>query len=382
MMEFTFDGHVRHGFGFYNPNHAAALLCAVFPFLWNWKRVPVLGWLLSVALTVPLALTYSRTGILVLAFELVAFFFFSRQHSRRVFFALFAALLAVTLLVGVGARFTLDRAVLNRPEIWLAGLKLAAVNPLGVGFGHSGELASTFLLDGIVCRTLVNSHLTLLVEFGLLIGFLWFLFIVSAIVCGSRQTSAWCAFAGLTLSAFAASVFDWGVLFDFRAFGDLPLLNFVLSWATFLLYLALGARLLWRRVRRARLAVSVTLSLVLALASLAFSSPDTPRVRSGSLIKGDKDAPLVLLDGDWTMRTAHPFLKDAYRIPLDPKPPFPPAQTVWLFGAMAEYAPLFPSASLVFVSPPEFFDLPPNTKKVYLKKFAESRDADFPTTFY
>ncbi len=213
MMEFTFDGLVRHGFGFYNPNHAAALLSAVFPFLWGWKRVPVLGWLLSVAQTVPLALTYSRTGILVLAFELVAFFFFSRpRSSRKAFFVLFGALLAVALLVGVGARFTLDRAVLNRPEIGLAGLKLAAANPLGVGFGHSGELASIFLLDGIVCRTL--------------------------------------------------------------------------------------------------------------------------------------------------------------------------AQTVWLFGAMAEYAPLFPSASLVFVSPPEFFELPFNTERVFLKKYAESRDADSPTTFY
>ncbi len=382
MMEFTYDGLVRHGFGFYNPNHAAALLCAVLPFLWGWKRVPVLGWILSVALTVPLALTYSRTGILVLAFELVAFFFFSRPRSRKVFFALFAALFAVTLLVGVGARFTLDRAVLNRPEIWLAGLKLAAVNPLGVGFGHSGELASTFLLDGIVCRTLVNSHLTLLVEFGLLIGFLWFLFVVSALVCGNRQSPAWCAFAGLTLSAFAASVFDWGALFDFRTFGDLPLLNFALSWATLLVYLVLGAWLLWGRIRRARLAVSVALALVLALAPLAFASPDAPRVRSGCLVKGDADAPLVLLDGDWTMRTALPFLKDGYRIPLDPKPPFPSAQTVWLFGAMAEYTPQFPSASLVFVSPPEFFDLPPNTKQVYLKKFAESRETDFPVIFY
>ncbi len=382
MMEFTYDGLVRHGFGFYNPNHAAALLCAVLPFLWGWKRVPVLGWLLSVALTVPLALTYSRTGILVLAFELVAFFVFSRQSSRKAFFALFAALLAVAFLVGVGARFTLDRAVLNRPEIWLAGLKLAAVNPLGVGFGHSGELASTFLLDGIVCRTLVNSHLTLLVEFGLFVGCAWGLFIISALVCGNRQTSAWCAFAGLTLSAFAASVFDWGVLFDFRAFGDLPLLNFALSWVMFLVYLALGVWILWRRVRRARLAVSVVLALLLTLAPLAFSSPDTPRVRSGSLVKGDADAPLVLLDGDWTMRAALPFLKDGYRIPLDPKPPFPPAQTVWLFGAMAEYAPIFPSASLVFVSPPEFFDLPPNTKKVYLKKFAESRKTNFPIIFY
>ena len=36
MMEFTCDGMVRMGYGFYNPNHAAALICALLPFLWEW----------------------------------------------------------------------------------------------------------------------------------------------------------------------------------------------------------------------------------------------------------------------------------------------------------------------------------------------------------
>ena len=33
MMEFTSDGIVRWGFGFYNPNHAAALITLLFPLL-------------------------------------------------------------------------------------------------------------------------------------------------------------------------------------------------------------------------------------------------------------------------------------------------------------------------------------------------------------
>ena len=44
MMEFTFDGIVRQGFGFYNPNHAAALICALLPFCWagllRWNTLP------------------------------------------------------------------------------------------------------------------------------------------------------------------------------------------------------------------------------------------------------------------------------------------------------------------------------------------------------
>ena len=42
---------------------------------------------------------------------------------------------------------------MNRPKIWLAGLKLFAANPLGVGFGKSGEIASALMLpDGITVR--------------------------------------------------------------------------------------------------------------------------------------------------------------------------------------------------------------------------------------
>ena len=41
MMEFTFDGIVRQGFGFYNPNHAAALICAISPFLWGLEKICV-----------------------------------------------------------------------------------------------------------------------------------------------------------------------------------------------------------------------------------------------------------------------------------------------------------------------------------------------------
>ncbi len=40
-MEFTYDGMVRWRFGFYNPNHAAALFAALLPFLWAaWERFP------------------------------------------------------------------------------------------------------------------------------------------------------------------------------------------------------------------------------------------------------------------------------------------------------------------------------------------------------
>ena len=35
-MEFVAGDLVRMGFGFFNPNHAAAAICALFPFCWGW----------------------------------------------------------------------------------------------------------------------------------------------------------------------------------------------------------------------------------------------------------------------------------------------------------------------------------------------------------
>lgn len=159
MTEFTFDGMIRYGFGFYNPNHAAALICALMPFLWGWKHLPLLGWCVSVLLAVPLALTYSRTGILVLAFELTAFLILTKGGNRKWLLCAAAGIVIVLASCGVFARFAFDKAITNRIEIWKAGAALFAANPwTGVGLGRSGLLVSTFLLDGITCRTLVNSH--------------------------------------------------------------------------------------------------------------------------------------------------------------------------------------------------------------------------------
>ena len=80
MMEFTYDGMVRWGFGFYNPNHAAALFAALLPFLWAaWERFPRPACRIPVAAATlltfaALALTFSRTGAAVAVLELVLYF--------------------------------------------------------------------------------------------------------------------------------------------------------------------------------------------------------------------------------------------------------------------------------------------------------------------
>lgn len=383
MMEFTYDGIVRYGFGFYNPNHAAALICSVMPFLWGWKRWTWLGWLLSLCLTIPLALTYSRTGVLVLIFELAAYFLLTKTKNWKLILYTVCGVALIGVFCGVWGRFALDKAVTNRPEIWLAGLRLCASNPLGVGLGNSGNLASTFLLNGIECRTLINSHLTLFAEFGIFAGFAWLTFIVYALFRGIKKKTTWCAFAGLTLSASAASVFDWSVLFDFREYGTLPLSNFILSWLTLLLFFGLGIYLAWGRTNWKRPALACAIALVLCLSAFGFYSQSTPKISNGFIVKAGTEMPLILYDEKWTVKTVLPFFRDGYRIPLQHgKRVAPATKIVWLFGNAAEYARDFSSAKLIFVSPPEFFEFPDNTTKIWLKRFNESCDFNCAQEYY
>lgn len=37
-MEFTYEGLVRQGFGFFNPNHAAALFALLLPGVWLLRK--------------------------------------------------------------------------------------------------------------------------------------------------------------------------------------------------------------------------------------------------------------------------------------------------------------------------------------------------------
>ena len=80
-MEYMSGDVARWSFGFANPNHAAAAICALFPFCWGWggalgdRALPLrvlLQWagrIAGVALCAMLAMTYSRTGMLLIAIE-------------------------------------------------------------------------------------------------------------------------------------------------------------------------------------------------------------------------------------------------------------------------------------------------------------------------
>ena len=62
----------RLSFGFQNPNHAAAMLCAWLPLCWQWGRGAWLGKILVGEMFAMLLLTQSRTGLLVVGAEAAA----------------------------------------------------------------------------------------------------------------------------------------------------------------------------------------------------------------------------------------------------------------------------------------------------------------------
>ena len=261
----------RLSFGFHNPNHAAALVCALLPLCFGWRRAAWVGRGLSALLFAALLLTQSRTGLIVAALEWAVWWAMRRGRcgfqisdfrswmgfrgqmvdSRVLLFSRLGKLSVAVLAVGLslwwlGPRLALDGSILNRPKIWLAGLRLFAANPGGVGLGNSGALASAFLLPNDVpdVRTLVSSHLTLLAEGGWLVGWAHFAFLALAL-CGVRRSPrVGLAFAGLVLSACASTVFDWPVLFDFAEQGGLGGTNWILSWLTLALFVAFGVRLI------------------------------------------------------------------------------------------------------------------------------------------
>lgn len=125
----------------------------------------------AIVIAIPPGECPARAGLLVAFLEAAAFAFRFWRGRWKASLSVFYAMRALVLASGLSGRLAFDASAMNRPEIWKAGLALFAANPLGVGLGNSGEIASAFVLpDGVRVRTLVNAHLTLLCELGVFAG--------------------------------------------------------------------------------------------------------------------------------------------------------------------------------------------------------------------
>ena len=168
--------------GFGSPNKTAAFIVSLMLGVWILGYFKRWGFWVALAAFAGLGLclvhTFSRGGIVALLAGLIPLIYMvPRPWPRcRLVVVSVIALLVVGygLNLKVGERFTRgmeseDKSVTNRIPLWEAGLSMIADSPEGWGLGNSG---STYMqwyepLDNSAgYRTLVNSHLTWLAEFG------------------------------------------------------------------------------------------------------------------------------------------------------------------------------------------------------------------------
>lgn len=407
-MEFTYEGLVRHGFGFYNPNHAAAFICALLPFVWlgffskaAWPKI--LACVASAALLAALAFTYSRTGLLVLALEMFAFLFFYGRRYAWAFLGVGVVFVVALLLARGQGRLVFDAAMGNRFDIWRGGLALFAANPWGVGLGNSGEIVSAFFLpEGVDVRTLVNSHLTLLCEWGVLAGILWCGAIIYALLRNfprkempAPRFAAYVSFVGLLLSAGAASIFDWEVLFRPSRYEEFSAMNLAAAWVLFGLFLGLLAYLCAAKFSKKTFATALGAVLLLAVGLFAlrplFAQAPAVEAVSGALFVQSSPAPrtVVLFDDTYMLKSA---LKALKKLPsgldgaialrswrhCDALPDIP-AQRLILMGACSEFAPnALPGTSVILINPGEYLPTASGIEAVYIppwdKRFDRLRE--------
>lgn len=403
-MEFTYEGLVRYGFGFYNPNHAAAFICAILPFAWIalsqracWQKI--LGGLLSVILVFALAFTYSRAGVLVFILEALAFAFYFGKKYWKIFFGIGAVLILSLLISSAVGRFIFDAAASNRIEIWLAGLRLFLGNPLGVGLGNSGEIASAFLLpEDIEIRSLVNSHLTLLCEFGFIVGALWISLIFYAIKCGYSQRAnplkfaALVSFCGLVVSSSISSAFDWEVLLSPSRFEYLTNINLAASYCLFALFCLLAFYLIKGsfRLKEFFSVFALFVGVFLPFFVLSRGSVILPAVRKihGDIfVRNCKEPPysVVIFDDDYNLKSAMAILRElglSERIYIcknswqnREKLPRENPKSFIVFGNCSDFLNRNIAAPCVLIMPPPHFTK--DTKrisKIYLPKWDNKYD--------
>ena len=363
-----FHGLMRWGYGFYNPNHAAAMVCALAPLCCGWRRCAWFGWIVFAALYVMLAMTQSRTGLVLMAIEAIAMSKCKVESVKCKMMGLGIAFLSLLVAVcWIWPRLTIDDSILNRPRIWLAGLQLFAANPSGVGLGNSGAVASAFLLPGIPeIRTMISAHITLLAEFGWIVGLVWFAFISLALL-GLRQSPRiGIAFAGLVVSGCSSTIFDWPVLFDIADFGGLGVTNWILSWAMFLMFVVFGFYLSLKRLRccgalgttrptMATMGMAMSASGLIVVSLLLVPKGNAPTVRDGYVFHGEAPRTLALYDDGWRLKTVLPRVGGAAVLPIHAVSRFPHdidlsgVDKVLLFGNCREWAHLVKDIPVVCV---------------------------------
>ena len=221
--------------GLDNPNKTATLIAILMILTWSLVNIPKWGFWLALSSFVGLGLclihTVSRGGMLSMcAGAAVLLLNLSRPWDIRKSVAILVGLsliVAFSFYLKTYSRYGQgitqnDLSITNRLHIWKSAPRMMVDAPNGWGIGNSGRAYMQWyqpLDSNEQYRTLVNSHLTWLVEFGWPLRFLYLLIWVSVLmICFPRAKGAlsaipfaiWIAFGvGAFFSSIAESIWMW-----------------------------------------------------------------------------------------------------------------------------------------------------------------------------
>lgn len=222
----SFHGIWRMDWGFGNPNKTAAFIAILMIAVWALAYIRKVGfWIALVAfagLGVALVHTLSRGGIIALAVGVLPLLAWAPRPWSRVKFigvvVAFWILTGAALFLKASERYAQgvtvgDRSISNRLEIWKMAPAMIVDAPDGWGLGRSGNSYMQWyqpLTNDEGYRTLVNSHLTWLVEFGWPLRLLYiFGWLCVFLICWPSHKARWRAIAvGMWLCFFVAAFFS------------------------------------------------------------------------------------------------------------------------------------------------------------------------------
>jgi len=168
--------------GFGNPNKTAAFIAILMIGIWILALIRQYGFWLAltafIGLGIALIHTFSRGGLISLLAGLIPLLFWAPRPWPRTKviagLAGFWIIVSASIYLKAHERYTQgvmaeDSSISNRIQLWKTAPAMIASAPGGWGLGNSGSAYMQWyqpLNQNEAYRTLVNSHLTWLVEFG------------------------------------------------------------------------------------------------------------------------------------------------------------------------------------------------------------------------
>lgn len=225
-MNTYFQGMWRMDWGLGNPNKTAALIALLMIAVWSIAYLRKWGFWAALAfftiLGICLIHTASRGGIVALGIGVAAVLWTVPRpwpiHKITALVVSFWVIVGTSIYLETYIRYGQgitheDPSIKNRIELWKTAPTMMVDAPNGWGIGNSGQAYLQWyqpLNRHEAYRTLVNSHLTWLVEFGWPLRFLyiftWFLILI---LCWPMSNRSWSAIPfGIWIAFFVASCFS------------------------------------------------------------------------------------------------------------------------------------------------------------------------------